>query len=441
MKNTSPWPPSKGERIPLNLSWRVPKHPEPSRKGELFFHSFIRLRYFIILFFGLIPSFLFPQLIVRADCDSAYTLPFNKYLKLATKSAVTGPGKTLEIQGNSKSNKQYFGEEHHTAWYRIEIKNDGLFIFNLIPLDRKDDYDLMLFMHTNGNFCEDILNKKIKPVRSNLARGDSLKGGITGLSAAGKENFVGQGKGIPFSKPLEVKAGQSLILVVDNVHSVKGHTLELGYLKNVFVSGNVKDDEGSPKKANIEITDHKGEMIYSGATKPNGEFSVGVNIWETTVNMLMIDADSSFYQTVMINTAIKDYSFKDIRAVLPKLKKGKKYNMGQLNFVGGMATLLPESFPNLKLLLRLLKKNPGLVIRIEGHINGSAEVSYGQTLSEQRATMVCEYLIRNGIAKDRLSTIGFAGTYMLYPHPANEWQAQQNRRVEINVLSVDGQTN
>jgi outer membrane protein OmpA-like peptidoglycan-associated protein len=37
-----------------------------------------------------------------------------------------------------------------------------------------------------------------------------------------------------------------------------------------------------------------------------------------------------------------------------------------------------------------------------------------------------------------MSIIGYGSKYQLYPYAATDWEAQQNRRVEINVLSLDG---
>lgn len=81
-----------------------------------------------------------------------------------------------------------------------------------------------------------------------------------------------------------------------------------------------------------------------------------------------------------------------------------------------------------------------MVIRIEGHVNGEGSTSgdpYNQILSEQRALKVYDILVAKGIEKERMQTIGFAAKKMLYPHPKSESQSEKNRRVEINVLSID----
>jgi outer membrane protein OmpA-like peptidoglycan-associated protein len=81
-----------------------------------------------------------------------------------------------------------------------------------------------------------------------------------------------------------------------------------------------------------------------------------------------------------------------------------------------------------------------MIIRIEGHVHRPGkpvEDSENQNLSEYRAKRVYDYLIKKGIEKERMSTIGFSNKYMIYPNAVSEKEASANRRVEINVLSIN----
>jgi outer membrane protein OmpA-like peptidoglycan-associated protein len=87
-------------------------------------------------------------------------------------------------------------------------------------------------------------------------------------------------------------------------------------------------------------------------------------------------------------------------------------------------------------LYKLMKKNKSMVIRIEGHVNGTGQKVFEQFLSEKRAKTVYDYLTKKGIEKERMSTIGYGADKMLYRTPQFEGQASANRRVEINVISI-----
>ena len=121
--------------------------------------------------------------------------------------------------------------------------------------------------------------------------------------------------------------------------------------------------------------------------------------------------------------------------MLPKLEKGKKMRLHNINFHGDLATIYPTSKPSLKRLKKLMKLNPSLNILIEGHTNGlitnQIEISRSQILSEQRAEAVKSYLMENNISDKRIRTIGYNSSRMLFPEMRNLKETHQNRRVEI----------
>ena len=57
-----------------------------------------------------------------------------------------------------------------------------------------------------------------------------------------------------------------------------------------------------------------------------------------------------------------------------------------------------------------------------------------QQLSDNRAEAIKNYLTKNNIAKERISTIGYGCSNMLYPAPKTEEESMLNRRVEILVV-------
>jgi outer membrane protein OmpA-like peptidoglycan-associated protein len=92
----------------------------------------------------------------------------------------------------------------------------------------------------------------------------------------------------------------------------------------------------------------------------------------------------------------------------------------------GTPQLLPESAPALDQLAAELKDRPQLRLRVSGHADKVGEPEKNQVLSEQRAEAVKSYLVKAGIAPERISTIGYGDTRPLYPSPD-----VRNRRVEV----------
>ena len=89
--------------------------------------------------------------------------------------------------------------------------------------------------------------------------------------------------------------------------------------------------------------------------------------------------------------------------------------------------------------LAFMKFNDDLKIEIGGHINKPNEPPVSENsssfiLSKERAQAVYNYLIDNGISKDRLTYKGYGNFEMLYPRAETPIQEQMNRRVELKVV-------
>ncbi|GAB3584385.1 OmpA family protein [Hymenobacter daeguensis] len=95
----------------------------------------------------------------------------------------------------------------------------------------------------------------------------------------------------------------------------------------------------------------------------------------------------------------------------------------------GKPELLPESSPALNQLAAELKARPALKLRVSGHADRVGEPEKNLVLSEQRAEAVKAYLVKAGIAAERISTIGYGDSRPLYPSPD-----VRNRRVEVEEM-------
>ena len=71
------------------------------------------------------------------------------------------------------------------------------------------------------------------------------------------------------------------------------------------------------------------------------------------------------------------------------------------------ATLRPESAQALDQLVALLNENPHVTIELAAHCDYRGSAEYNLRLSQQRAENVVRYLIKSGIAADRLTAVGY----------------------------------
>ncbi|OGX87599.1 hypothetical protein BEN47_00010 [Hymenobacter lapidarius] len=92
----------------------------------------------------------------------------------------------------------------------------------------------------------------------------------------------------------------------------------------------------------------------------------------------------------------------------------------------GTAELLPAGIPALSRLAAELLARPLLRVRVAGHTDKVGESDKNQVLSEQRAQAVKAYLMKAGIAPERISTVGYGDSRPLHSSPD-----ARNRRVEV----------
>ncbi len=127
----------------------------------------------------------------------------------------------------------------------------------------------------------------------------------------------------------------------------------------------------------------------------------------------------------------------DFKIELTEAVSGAKMDIPDLFFVGNEAILLERSKPSLPRVLNFMKMNPDLKIEIAGHVNHphpkKGPGTFEWTLAEARANMVKDYLIREGIAADRLLAKSYSNHELRYPQPKNTEEQAANRRVEIRV--------
>lgn len=400
------------------------------------------LKNLLIAIFIFISASLYAQ---HGDCVNALPLTDTVH----TEEKVNGSGKVIEIAGNELGNKYYFTEEHNTMWYKLTAPAGGEFTFELIPLNKNDDWDFLLFKidGDNNSFCNKIKSKMVKPVRTNISRNNIAIGGETGLSGSAVKKYVAAGPGDDFSKSLRVKEGEQYLLVADNVdNSGSGHKLMLHWpvltlekeagademdtiVTKVMLKVREKEAK-EPVKAKIHIEGVEKGKTISVKDKSEFEFNVGKHK-KIDVNVV---ARGYMFETWTHRCGGKPDSVEKIFQ-LEKIKSGSRLKLEKLYFEGNAATLLPGSKGTLEALLSFMEENPGLEIEIEGHVNGpnSRNTKGYKRLSLDRAEAVKEYLVDHGVETDQISTKGYGNKHMIYPSPKTEGQSAANRRVEILV--------
>ena len=123
---------------------------------------------------------------------------------------------------------------------------------------------------------------------------------------------------------------------------------------------------------------------------------------------------------------------KSIDITLDPLKRETVYAYNDITFKYDSAELAESSFPILKAIAELFKKNPHLKIEIAGHTDNRGSDDYNIKLSARRAGKVKEFLIKSGVTDIRIESKGFGESKPVAPNDTDESMAK-NRRVEFMI--------
>jgi hypothetical protein len=104
-----------------------------------------------------------------------------------------------------------------------------------------------------------------------------------------------------------------------------------------------------------------------------------------------------------------------------------------VNFAFDKSALLPESYAVLDKAVVLLKKRPEVKIEIEGYTDYVGTPEYNHKLSIERAEVVKAYLVSNGIAANRLTTVGHGENNALEDNKTDGGRAM-NRRIVFKTI-------
>ncbi len=345
-------------------------------------------------------------------------------------------GPTSAPKQIQNDNQNSFNLPQHPTWYTFTVKSNGILLFDIVPVNYKDNYDFMLFKDED-HFCEKFNQKKIKPILSNFSPPENSKG-VTGLSYYGdKPDFA---KGIP------VKEGEKFYLALNNVYEGgKGHTIIFKDLKNFIIKGTITNKKTEkPIKAEISWRNLTYNTIFTTTqTEKKGFYELEILLDHQPNTFpqyeLCVNAENFFPKFIVYPTVeANQLEGKEINFQLNKVNLGlNNESLGVIYFRPNDASIVPDSEKILKQLLKYMQLNESSVIKLEGHTNGlvpSTDVDF--ELSEERAVVVKDFLIQNGIDHSRIFTEGMGSKNEIYPIPETEEEEGFNRRVEINIIEM-----
>ncbi len=359
-----------------------------------------------------------------ADCANAIEIiHFNE-----TNIQFTGSYGFLDELNDINSNSF----EQNSVWLKLDPQINGEMTIDFQRLDNFN-FEYYLFIDSTGNFCtddyEDLKSESL------IEQGEIL--------FKETENFN------PASPTKLLFNSKSNIRYYLLLHSKEVHQKSL---KLIFsLNGKKKDAQiyvqnykrnAKQKSVTIKLRDKYtkkaiiGNITVAGLKVDNQLFMGSDFVFDAYNNRaseISINAEGYFLN--ISENRISALNDSEIIIELEPLAVGKKLKLEGVIFQLNSKDFLPISYVALKHLLEFMILNSSINIEIHGHVHAPGDETSvkAKKLSENRAKNAYQYLVENGIAKNRMTYVGKGATEMINPRPKNREEEELNRRVEFLI--------
>lgn len=208
-----------------------------------------------------------------------------------------------------------------------------------------------------------------------------------------------------------------------------------------ILSGTVKNKKTGAKLPEALVT-----LINQYTGKPeqfktdkNGQYSFKLS--PQTSYLIKGEKKDFFTVTDKISTEGKKISEKMVKdLMLEELIIEKPIVIENIYYDYDKWFIREDAKPELDKLVKLLKDNPTIVVELSSHTDSRASDRYNLVLSDKRAHAAVEYILTQGIAKDRIIAKGYGETKLVNHCKNNidctDEEHQKNRRTEFKVIKI-----
>ena len=205
-----------------------------------------------------------------------------------------------------------------------------------------------------------------------------------------------------------------------------------------YVKGYVFDKKTNKRlKAEFELYDVEKDslVIKSQSNKIDGKYLVCLPLDRNYAVNVSKKGYLFYSDNFSLKNLDKDLKFFEKNIPLQPIEKGASIVLKNIFYETNSYDLKTESITELKKLLGFLNTNTNIIVEISGHTDNVGSKSSNLALSTNRAKTVYEYLIKNGIDKNRLKYKGYDFSKPIADNNTAKGRAK-NRRTEFKIIGI-----
>ena len=202
----------------------------------------------------------------------------------------------------------------------------------------------------------------------------------------------------------------------------------------LFLKGNLLKDDGRVlDNIELEIKNINTKEIHT-VKVDSGSYVSSLTLGENDDVLVTIKKEGlAFSSTYISSTDTSYFSPSNLNIRMQSLEKGKSFNIDDVYFDNNSFKIKRMTKEILIEFAKYLRVNKTLVIEINGFTDNVGDMMDNQLLSENRAKVVVQLLLSEGISGERMS---FNGYGELYPVADNSTEVgrSKNRRTEFKII-------
>jgi peptidoglycan-associated lipoprotein len=200
----------------------------------------------------------------------------------------------------------------------------------------------------------------------------------------------------------------------------------------------------------VSLLDEEGEVMQDFVTGNDGKFLF--RVFENEQYTLLGETDGFITKRQEYTTVGKSVPLETLKElvtnitldtlmILDRKERNRIFVLQNIYFGYDSADIRKDAAKELDKLVVLLTDNPDLKIEMGSHTDSIASDAYNIQLSQRRAESTVNYLIRKGIATDRLVAKGYGESKPIARNTNpdgsdNPAGRQKNRRTEFKILEI-----
>lgn len=199
---------------------------------------------------------------------------------------------------------------------------------------------------------------------------------------------------------------------------------------------------------NVEVKDFNGNFkegetiyfegvltkeVYKSTSDSEGKFKISLKGGDTYLIKIKEIGKEKEYNKITIPSLPEGQRYAENLLTI-QFESSKVFTLNNIYFDSGKSVLSNQAQDELEELLDYMLRKKELRIEVAGHTDAVGEESDNIRLSKKRAEAVKIFLIRGGVASDRIITIGHGEAKPVSDNSTISGR-QKNRRIEVRVLT------